>query len=98
MGSGLCSGVFELLVVMKGGHTRLLILDALAHQPKNKLQLAAQLAIDWKAIDRHMKKLLEYSLVEAYITVGTCTLFIITEKGKHALTLAGQYYRLDSIY
>ena len=89
---GLCNGVFELLVLMKGGLTRLLILDALANQPKNKLQLADQLAIDWKAVDRHIEKLLEYNLVQPYITVGTCTLFTITEKGKHALALAGEHY------
>src|SRR5262249_51892091 len=86
--SGLCAGVFELLVQMKGGLTRLLILDALCEKPRNKLQLAEQLAIDWKAIDRHVERLLEYNLVEAYITVGTCTMFAITEKGRHALALA----------
>ena len=90
--SGLCNGVFESLVMMKGGLTRLLILGALAGQPRNKLQLAGQLRIDWKAVDRHVEKLLEYNLVQPYITVGTCTLFTITEKGKRALTLASEYY------
>ena len=90
--SGLCAGVFELLVLMKGSLTRLLILDVLSTQPKNKLQLADQLDIDWKAVDRHMKKLLEYNLVGVYITVGTSTVFAITQKGKHALDLAVDYY------
>ena len=51
-GSGMCAGVYELLVQMKGGPTRARLLALLA-EPKNKLQLANELGIDWKAVAKH---------------------------------------------
>lgn len=86
---GLCCGVFELLVGMKGGRTRTAILRSLS-RPKNKLQMAHELGIDWKAVDSHMRKLLAYALVLEWALVGTCRVYIITEKGRHALELLDQ--------
>jgi hypothetical protein len=43
--SGMCAGVYELLVQMKGGPTRTRLLALLA-EPKNKLQLANELGMD----------------------------------------------------
>ena len=60
--NGLCCGVFELLVKMKGGRTRKTLLRLLL-EPKNKLQLSHELDIDWKAVDGHVVKLLHYNLV-----------------------------------
>ena len=85
--SGLCCGVFELLVRMRGGETRIKLLRSLA-EPKNKLQLAHELGIDWKAADCHITKLLQYSLVQEVMVVGTCRVYSITQKGRHALELA----------
>lgn len=85
-GSGMCSGVYELLVQMKGGPTRARLL-ALLVEPKNKLQLANALGIDWKAVDRHVEKMLEFNLVQVAAVVGTCTVYVATEKGKRALAL-----------
>jgi hypothetical protein len=84
--SGLCCGVFDLLIKMKGGKTRVIILKSLA-EPKNKLQLANELGIDWKAVDAHIKKLLYYGLVFETTIVGTCRLYSISEKGKAAVEL-----------
>jgi predicted transcriptional regulator len=79
--------VFELLVRMKGGRTRTLLLKSL-HEPRNKLQLSHELDIDWKAVDGHIAKLQQYDLVSEVVTVGTCRVYAITEKGKLALELA----------
>lgn len=84
--SGLCCGVFELLVKMKGGRTRTMLLRSLL-KPMNKLQLSHELGIDWKAVDRHITKLLQFSLVSELVTVGTCRVYSITQKGRHALEL-----------
>src|SRR6185503_11492071 len=82
--SGLCCGVFELLVRMKGGETRTNLLRSLL-EPKNKLQLSRELGIDWKAVDGHIAKLLQFALVQEVFMVGTCKVYSITQKGKHAL-------------
>ncbi|AIF84373.1 hypothetical protein NTE_02320 [Candidatus Nitrososphaera evergladensis SR1] len=84
---GLCCGVYELLVRMKGGPTRARLLALLAAVPKNKLQLANESGIDWKAVDRHVERMLEFGLVQAVATAGTCTMYAITEKGSRALAL-----------
>lgn len=85
--SGLCCGVFELLVKMKGGRTRTMLLRSLL-EPKNKLQLSHELGIDWKAVDAHITKLLQYGLVGEVVAAGTCRIYAITQKGRQALELA----------
>lgn len=84
--NGLCCGVFDLLVKMKGGRTRAALLKSLS-EPKNKLQLSHELGIDWKAVDGHINKLLEYSLVAEVAMVGTCKVYAITQKGRLALEI-----------
>lgn len=59
-------------------------------RPKNKLQLARQLGIDWKAVDGHMSKLVSYGLVSEVAVVGTCRLYAITQKGQCALDLVSE--------
>jgi hypothetical protein len=88
--SGLCCGVFELLIKMKGGATRMMMLKSLA-EPKNKLQLSHELGIDWKAVDGHIAKLLQFNLVQEILTVGTCKVYSITQKGKRALELVDRW-------
>ena len=85
--NGLCCGVFELLIKMKGGGTRRMLLKSL-YEPKNRLQLSNVIGIDWKAIDCHLSKLLEYSLAAEVMVVGTCKVYVITQKGRRALELA----------
>ncbi|HEU4606169.1 MAG TPA: hypothetical protein VFS46_08030 [Nitrososphaera sp.] len=93
--SGLCCGVFELLVKMKGGRTRIMILRSLL-EPRNKLQLSHELGIDWKAVDGHMARLLQYSLVGEVVAAGTCRVYAITQKGRQALELADKEREPDS--
>lgn len=85
--NGLCCEVFDLLIKMKGGHTRTMLLKSLA-EPRNKQQLSHELDIDWKAVDAHIAKMLHYGLVEEMVMVGTCKVYAITQKGRRALALA----------
>jgi hypothetical protein len=94
--SGLCCGVFELLIRMKGGATRTRLLRLLL-EPKNKLQLSQELDIDWRAVDAHMTKLLQFNLVEETLNVGTCKIYSITVKGRSALELADDRWKIDSM-
>ena len=84
--NGLCCGVFELLIKMKGGRTRTMLLKSL-YEPKNRLQLSNEIGIDWKAIDCHMGRLLEYGLAAEVMAVGTCKVYGITQKGRRAIEL-----------
>lgn len=93
--SGLCCAVFELLVKMKGGRTRMMLLRSLL-EPKNKLQMSHELKIDWKAVDGHMTKLLQYGLAAEVMTVGTCRVYVTTQKGRCALELADKWQEPDS--
>lgn len=72
---------------MKGGPTRARLLGLLRHEPMNKLQLANELDIDWKAVDRHIERLADCCLVEVAAVAGPCTVFRITEKGVRALSI-----------
>jgi len=94
--NGLCCGVFELLVKMKGGTTRTMLLRSLL-EPKNKLQLSHELGIDWKAVNAHVVKLLYYGLVSEVVIAGTCRIYSITLKGRRALELADQWQEPDTI-
>ena|SRR5438105_1284358 len=91
--AGLCCQVFELIIQMKGGKTRIQLLRAIEANPSNKLQLAENIGIDWKAIDRHVNRLLEFSLVKSYVTVGTSTVYCVTDKGRKVLSLIDSYHK-----
>ena len=94
--NGLCCGVFDLLVKMKGGRTRTTLLKSLS-EPRNKLQLSHELGIDWKAVDGHISKLLEYGLVAEVAMVGTCKVYAITQKGRRALEIIDECQPPDDI-
>lgn len=85
--SGLECSAFELLVRMKGGPTRARLLALLKKEPKNKLQLANEAGLDWKAVDRHVDRLAQCSMVQVAAVAGTCTVYKITEKGLRALEI-----------
>jgi len=77
---------FKMITKMRGSPTRIKILNLLG-TPKNKLQLAKEMEMDWKAIDSHIKILIKHSFVEEMATIGTSTFYIISEKGKNLLKL-----------
>ncbi len=81
---------------MKGGRTRTMLLRSLL-EPKNKLQLSHELGIDLKAVDGHMTKLLQYSLVFEIVAAGICRIYAITQKDRRALELADSGQESDSV-
>lgn len=60
--AGFDADSFRLIVKMKGGPTRLSILKALA-APKDRLQLANELGLDWKTVDHHIRVLGDYGFI-----------------------------------
>jgi len=68
---------FRLIVSMRGAQTRLKLLHNLSG-PKNKLQLATALGIDWKAVDKHVQVLEKNGLIQP-------TFYEVTDKGKRLL-------------
>lgn len=77
---------FRLVTKMRGSQTRIRLLNALS-DPKNKLQLAKELEVDWKTIDNHMEMLLQSRLVEERTVVGTTRYYAITASGEKVLSL-----------
>ena len=82
---------FRLLVRMRGAQTRLRLMHTL-DGPKNRLQLAGALGIDWKAVDKHVRALERNGLVEPTATSGTTTFYELTEKGKRALQVLDELH------
>jgi len=74
---------------MRGAQTRLKLMHSL-NSPKNKLQLATALRIDWKAVDKHVHVLEKNGLIHASSTSGTATFYEVTEKGKDLLQVLEQ--------
>ena len=74
---------------MRGSHTRLKLMRSL-NPPKNKLQLATALGIDWKAVDKHVQLLAKNGLIHAASTNGTATYYEVTDKGRSLLQVLEQ--------
>jgi predicted transcriptional regulator len=77
---------FRLLVRMRGAQTRMKLMQSL-DEPKNKLQLANALGLDWKAIDKHVQMLERNGIIYPAMTAGTATFYELTEKGTRLLKL-----------
>jgi predicted transcriptional regulator len=80
---------FRLLVKMRGAQTRVRLMRSL-NSPKNKLQLATALGIDWKAVDKHIQVLEKNGLIQPTSTSGTATFYEVTEKGKSLIQVLQQ--------
>jgi len=80
---------FRLLVKMRGAQTRLKLMHSL-DAPKNKLQIATALGIDWKAVDRHVHVLEKNGLIHATSTSGTATFYEVTGKGRDLIQVLEQ--------
>lgn len=80
---------FRLLVKMRGAQTRVRLMRSL-NSPKNKLQLATALGIDWKAVDKHIQVLERNGLIQATSTIGTATFYEVSEKGKSLIQVLQQ--------
>jgi DNA-binding HxlR family transcriptional regulator len=83
---GFGSDVFELFMKMKGGATRIKVLNTLS-TPKDRLQLAQELGVDWKTVDRHVQILNKYGFVREQAAYGTVRLYEMTPMGRMLLNL-----------
>jgi len=83
---GFDSQTFDLFMKMKGAKTRLTVLDALS-KPKDRLQLAQELGLDWKAIDYHIVILNKYGLVHEEQASGRVKMYELTPLGTMLLGL-----------
>ncbi|MFI5419694.1 MAG: winged helix-turn-helix domain-containing protein, partial [Nitrososphaerales archaeon] len=93
--SGFSQDSFHLLVKMKGGPTRLKLLDALG-SPKDRSQLAQELGMDWKAVDRHIQLLIKYNFIREDASFGAIKLYTLTAEGEKLLRLIKDMSELGS--
>jgi DNA-binding MarR family transcriptional regulator len=91
---GFGSEVFELFMKMKGGATRIKVLNTLS-TPKDRLQLAEELGVDWKTVDRHVQILNRYGFVREQAAYGTVRLYEVTPVGRMLLNLFDELERDD---
>lgn len=87
---GFDSAVFDLFMKMKGAQTRLHLLDALS-LPKDRLQLAQELEIDWKAVDYQITLLSKYGLVHEEQAFGKVRMYRLTTLGETLLKLLKEF-------
>jgi DNA-binding transcriptional ArsR family regulator len=87
---GFDSGIFDLFMKMKGAKTRLNLLDALS-RPKDRLQLAQELGLDWKAVDYHIVLLNRYGLVHEDHAFGNARMYKLTKQGEVLLQLLKEF-------
>lgn len=78
--------IFKLVARMKGSHMRIRLLG-LVDLPKNKMQLAKELGVDWKTIDNHVDVLIRNGLIEELAHVGNSKYYVLSEHGKRVLSL-----------
>jgi len=91
---GFGDDVIELFMKMKGGATRIKVLNTLS-TPKDRLQLAEELGVDWKTVDRHVQILNRYGFVREQAAYGTVRLYEVTPIGKMLLNLFDDLERND---
>ena len=77
---------FRLVARTRGSPVRVKLLNSVA-TAKNRLQLANELAVDWKTVDNHMEILKRSGLVEEKAIVGTTRYYVLTEHGRRILLL-----------
>jgi len=80
--------VFELFVIRRGAGTRLRILATLS-TPKDRLQVAQDLSLSWRVIDRHLAILSRYGLVNVQTAYGRVRMYSTTRMGQRLMELAG---------
>jgi predicted ArsR family transcriptional regulator len=82
-------GLFDLFIKMKGAKTRVSLLEMLS-TPRDRLQLAQQLDLDWKAIDYHISLLDRRGLVHEETAIGKVRMFRRTAFGESLLRLLNE--------
>jgi DNA-binding HxlR family transcriptional regulator len=78
--------VFDLMIGMRGGGSRLALLRGM-QEPRHRQELSEITGIDWKEVDRQITVLERYGLVKMYAQSGTVQMYQITEQGRLLLNL-----------
>lgn len=92
---GFDSDVFKLLMRTKGGPTRIRLLKSLT-KSKNRLELSRELGYDWNVIDRHIRILLKYGMIEEDTIYGNVKLYQLTGAGKKLVSLVEELQEADA--
>ena len=85
--------VFRLVVRTRGASTRQRILRQLV-QPMNRYQLARELGMDWKNVDRHVDLLLRHGLLETVEGSGERA-YRLSERGRRLLELLEELSEIE---
>jgi hypothetical protein len=93
--SGFESDIFQLFVKMKGGNTRVRLLNSLS-VPKDRFQLAQELDLDWKAVDYQVELLRKHGFIRQWKAYGKVRMYEITPMGKKLLELLGDLEQRQS--
>jgi DNA-binding transcriptional ArsR family regulator len=78
--------VYNLIVKMRGGESRLAILRSL-ETPRHRYDLSGATGLDWKEVDRQLSILENYGLVKIHAQSGSVKLYQITEQGRILIKL-----------
>lgn len=87
--AGFDKNVYDLMVKMRGGNSRLELLRNL-ESPKQRNELSQLTGIDWKEVDRQIGLLLSYGLVSVHAESGSVKIYKLTEQGGLLLKLMGE--------
>jgi hypothetical protein len=89
---GFDSGIFDLFMRMRGARTRSNLLYALSN-PRDRLQLAQQIGVDWKVVDYNIDLLSKYALVHGDPAFGRTRtrIYHLTTLGESLLRLLGEF-------
>ncbi len=87
--AGLDRNVYDLMVKMRGGNSRLQLLRNL-ESPRQRNELSQMTGMDWKEVDRQVNLLQTYGLVSVYAKSGSVKMFKLTEQGQLFLRLMGE--------
>lgn len=90
--AGLDKNVYNLMVTMRGGNSRLELLRNL-ESPKQRNELSQLTGIDWKEVDRQIGLLLSYGLVSVHAESGSVKIYKLTEQGGLLLKLMDELNR-----
>jgi len=87
---GFDSQMFQLFMRMRRARTRSNLLHALS-SPKDRLQLAHELGLDWSAVDYHVVLLNKHGLVKEDFAFGRVRMYRLTNLGESLLRLLGEF-------
>ncbi|MDG6995926.1 MAG: hypothetical protein JRN52_08385 [Nitrososphaerota archaeon] len=87
--AGFDKNVYDLMVKMRGGNSRLQLLRNL-ESPKQRNELSQVTGIDWKEVDRQVNLLQSYGLVSVLAETGSVKIYGLTEQGQLLLKLLGE--------